>query len=248
MESVNPYASPREMPPWELAGIAEVDRDSRNQMAMAIRQYLDEKITAFEFDERIMNIRAKSKDPTVARVAFLLWFFYDDVKDHKVRLNRDGWNYFQRLLLLLESDAKWSRTRRRQWSFRQLAAAISLLAIGCCAVYLGWGEQLFALLIPAGIASIMLSFWKVGPVEPAYLGALDTTPFADLTELEAAYRQAGNFRKRRYPDHLMKKEKRESAFKWFEPVGTFVYHFMLSPFLLVWMVFPVVHEQVQVDS
>jgi hypothetical protein len=48
---------------------------------------------------------ARTKDETVKHVADLLWYHYDDLEDHKVVASKAEWDFFQRLLLILKSDA-----------------------------------------------------------------------------------------------------------------------------------------------
>ena len=46
----------------------------------------------------------RSRDPTVRFVTQAVWYHYDDCLDHVVTLSKTEWDYFQRLLLLLESE------------------------------------------------------------------------------------------------------------------------------------------------
>src|SRR5438067_2522649 len=98
-----------------------LDRPARDKLIGAISEYLNETITAFTFDERITEI-AGTKDKTVRYVIDLLWFHYDDCKDHKVVLTEQEWNYFQRLILLLQSDSDVRESCVWHWSIRQLIA------------------------------------------------------------------------------------------------------------------------------
>jgi hypothetical protein len=81
-----------------------VNRDDRNRLAELIRRYLDEDIMAFDFDEALDEFR-ESADDAVRFVSDALWYHYDDCDDHLVVLSKQEWNYFQRLLLLLESNS-----------------------------------------------------------------------------------------------------------------------------------------------
>ena len=73
-----------------------VDRKNRDLLIAAINRYLDGETTAFKFDDEIFGI--KSDDPTISYAVRQLWYFYDDLKDHKVRLSKEGWDYIQRLI------------------------------------------------------------------------------------------------------------------------------------------------------
>lgn len=138
---------------------AIVDRKSRNALIAAINRYLDGETTAFKFDDEIFSIDSED-DPTISYVVTQLWLFYDDLKDHKVKLSKEAWDYFQRLVLILQSDAQIEVIKRRQWDYGQFVALIALLLCGYAAYWLGWGIQLLVLLIPCGIVSIAISSWR----------------------------------------------------------------------------------------
>ena len=57
-----------------------VDRAARDKVISAFEAYLDDQITAFEFDDRLQEIA--SEDLTVNEVIHAAWFHYDDCKDH----------------------------------------------------------------------------------------------------------------------------------------------------------------------
>ena len=65
----NPYESPA-----DDDARAVVDREQRDGLADTIRQFMEEKLTAFEFDEALDDYRS-SGDPTVKHVAFHAWFY-----------------------------------------------------------------------------------------------------------------------------------------------------------------------------
>jgi hypothetical protein len=92
-----------------------IDRAARDKVIATFEAYLDDRITAFEFDDRLQDI--DSEDRTVNEVVHAAWFHYDDCKDHKVHLSKPEWDYFQRLLLILRSDAELSSSEKRRWSW-----------------------------------------------------------------------------------------------------------------------------------
>jgi hypothetical protein len=92
-----------------------IDCAARNEVIAAFEAYLDDTITAFEFDDRLQEI--DSEDRTVNEVVRAAWFHYDDCVDHKVHLSKQEWDYFQRLLLILRSDAELSSSEMRRWSW-----------------------------------------------------------------------------------------------------------------------------------
>jgi hypothetical protein len=89
-------------------------------MSKAIRDYMAERIGAFELADSLHSTARATHDATVKFVHNLMWFHYDDCKDHKVVASKQEWDYFNRLLLLLESEAEvdFVRTRnswRAEW-------------------------------------------------------------------------------------------------------------------------------------
>lgn len=81
-----------------------VDRDDRNDLAALIRRYLDEQIKAFDLDDSLERFR-DSNDSAVRFFSSTMWDHYDDCDDHLVVATKPLWNYFQRLLLLLDSNS-----------------------------------------------------------------------------------------------------------------------------------------------
>ena len=96
-------------------------RYDRDRLVEVIIRYLNEELTAFKLDEALSEIGVRTKDETVKQVVNLFWYHYDDVEDHKVVASKEEWDYFQRLLLILKSDAKIvQETGKRKWTLRQV--------------------------------------------------------------------------------------------------------------------------------
>src|SRR5664279_5606260 len=81
-----------------------IDRPGRNALLAIMDDYLSGKIRTSEFQERLDAL--DTKDTTIRHIVYLVWFHYDDFIDHPVKLTRQEWNYFQRLRLILQSDAE----------------------------------------------------------------------------------------------------------------------------------------------
>ena len=114
-----------------------VDRKNRDALVTAINRYLDGESTAFQFDDEIFGIT--SDDPTVSHVVGVFWCFYDDCRDHKVRLSKDAWDYFQRLILVLQSDGHIEVSTRRRWDYTQFVAARGIAVVPLCRQLVGLG-------------------------------------------------------------------------------------------------------------
>lgn len=177
-----------------------IDRDARNDLAALIRRYLDEQIKAFDLDEELDQFR-DSADSSITFVAAAMWYHYDDCDDHFVVASKPQWDYFQRLLLLLESDSTVTQVRRRQWSVTQLCAAMLLAGCIWLAVQFGVGSHLLIFFIPFGLASIVLSRFRRPLVNRGPYDGI-VTPFSSIGDLRIAYASAHHFAKQQFPRRI----------------------------------------------
>lgn len=233
----NPYDSP-------TATDEVVDRVQRDGLADTIRQFLSEQSTAFEFDEALDDYW-ESADPTVRFVTNAVWYYYDDCVDHIVTLSKPEWDYFQRLLLLLESDRVIAITSTRRWSWTQLAACASLLAFAWCICLFGWGQHLLVFAMPFGVVSIFISFVRqqtqsTGPYDQIL------TPFPTFTDLSATYRSAATFTKNRYPRILTNRRIRSPLAEFGGRLYMYAAWLMLSPIPLLVQTFPMTETRTSV--
>lgn len=170
-------------------------------MAKAIRSYMNEESTAFQFDEALFDASTGTNDKTVQSVRRALWFFYDDCKDHKIVATKEVWDYFNRVLLLLESDGEMETVRSwRQWHPLQGVAALLFLAFTSIAIRVGFGQHLFAYALPLGPPSMLIA-WLNARRRRKTVSTSQTalTPFPSVRSLLAARRRSGGFMRRRYP-------------------------------------------------
>lgn len=179
-----------------------IDRENRNLLAEAIQDYLEEKTSAFEFSDETFTVAVESKDPTVSYVAHALWHHYDDCKDHKVNLTREEWGYFNRLILLLKSNAHVKVVKRRHWSFTQLIALFTLILFCWHLFQFGFNPYLLIITAPLGVISIMISLYhrKAHPkLTPTKISLM---PFDSISQLLSIRRAVPAFIKRPYPTAL----------------------------------------------
>jgi hypothetical protein len=181
-----------------------VDRPKRDALIATINRFLDGTTTAFQFDDELDAYRGKSADPTISDIARTLWYFYDDCKDHKVNLNQQSWQYIQRLILVLQSDAHIIKKTTKKIHITQLFAGISLLAFCYSIYYLGMGIQYFAIVIPFGLISIILSYFRERLVDRIEQNDTNLLPFSSFSELRALRYKFPQFVRRRYPSGINK--------------------------------------------
>jgi hypothetical protein len=235
----NPYD-----PPAASGVEPSVDRAARTAVAEQIRRFLDERTSAFQFDEALDPFQASS-DPTVRFVARTVWFHYDDCQDHFVTLAKPEWDYFQRLLLLLESDQQIELVSVRRWSWTQLLALGCLAGFGWCVWRFGWGQHLLAFSIPFGIVSMIIAWLRA---RIRFRGAYDQilAPFATFAELSTAYRTAAGFAKKRYPHGLAKRRIRSRVAEFGLRLQWYALWLMLSPIPLLVQTLPVSETRTRV--
>ncbi|SPE32570.1 hypothetical protein SBA2_680039 [Acidobacteriia bacterium SbA2] len=93
-----------------------IDRITRDEVGRAIRDYMKNTITAFDLDAALQAVSCRTADETVKFVAKQMWFNYDDRKNHYIIASKQQWDFFNRLLLLLESEAEVEFVRvRTSW-------------------------------------------------------------------------------------------------------------------------------------
>jgi hypothetical protein len=178
-------------------------RYDRDSLIEVINRYLNEELTSFKLDEALSEIGTKTKDKTVEQVVQMLWYHYDDVENHKVVASKEEWDYFQRLLLFLKSDAGIVQERgERKWTARQAVAAVCLALFGLAAAKTGFGYHLLVVTIPLGIVSMLLSHWRSRDNARRLHNQTVLVPFGSISELLSLRRKVRNFVKARYPARL----------------------------------------------
>jgi len=173
-----------------------VDRLARDRLIAVIEDWLNLKITAFQFDDQLWEIR--SKDQSVKSVMDQLWYTYDDVRDHQMDYEKPTWDWAQRILLLLKSNAQMQIQRRRIWSWTQILVALSLAVFLCVALWFGWGIQLLAIAIPFGIISICIQKYRESRLMQISDANLSIWPFESVAQLMYIRRAAPNFQKQQF--------------------------------------------------
>ena len=216
-----------------------VDRDHRDRLVEAIDRYLHEELTAFQFDDAIFDIRDNTSDETVRRVVDFLWCFYDDCDDHKVVLDRDSWNCFQRLRVLLMSEATLECSKKHIWTFTQFVAALKIAAFAWAAYKTGIGQHLMIVAIPFGVISICLSHWRARLHQKASNWDASLHPFTSVSQLLWIGHSLPRFRKEKYPTRLASRRIRGNLGNlvgWFH---TYPFWLLYSPAVLLVQLMPV---------
>jgi hypothetical protein len=209
---------------WD--GMSMIDRNARDRMAATLRSYMGEKITAFELDESLGKVM--TEDRTARKVRLWLWFHYDDLKDHKVVASKAQWDYFNRLLLLLASNAEIEINRTwRGWHMSQVPAGLCVACLAFIVLRTGVGYHLIIYALPFSFLSLVIGRFnrrrmaKLRPEDDSLI------PFQSFSDLRAIRRGVPGFIKARYPEGLVGREIRPNRDqKWFR-----VYE------IILWLVF-----------
>ncbi len=214
----------------------KVDRKNRDRLIDAINRYLAGEITAFEFDEEIFDdITNDTDDLTVNYAIHSLWHFYDDLTDHKVHLSKEGWDYFQRLILILKSDAHIQHEGKRIWSQTQTSAAYALGTFGMAVALFGINYLLIVsyLLLFSKSISLHRNLRNLLPKHPE--NELTLTPFSSVSEMAKVYQSVKTFKKQLHPDEL----KVNRPQHWIvDKYLKYPMWFLFAPFALFSQIFP----------
>lgn len=213
-----------------------IDREARNAVVVALEDYQREQITAFEFDERIFDVADRSRDQTVRECVDALWCFYDDCTDHRVVAEKYEWDVWERLRLLLLSDAELKAERSGR-AKRAMLPMCGLLAMAGM-VLLVWNMwhlhgALMALGVYLVLNAVAMAVMRRDSVRDRNDAPDGMAPFASLAQMRRAVREVPGFRKQRYPRSLSGRVVRRS---WLSEVATQVVTevagFLLAPLLL----------------
>lgn len=213
-----------------------IDRPARDEAIAAFEEFLDDRITAFDFDERLGNIQ--SQDQTVNEVIGAAWYHYDDCTDHNVILTKAEWDYFQRLILILRSDAELSSTDERRWSWDHALAWTALLAFVAISCGVGWGWHLFALAIPFGILSLLISNYRRSREHVPGTRQIALMPFGSYSDIRRLRSALPTFQKRAYRREIGERAIRSKAEQSFNLALSRCHWILLGPLVLFFQGFP----------
>ncbi|TWT99712.1 hypothetical protein Pla108_06550 [Botrimarina colliarenosi] len=234
----NPYAA---FPASRAMPAGPIDREARDRLAADLRDYLNDQITAFQLDERIFDAPL-SEDPVVRFVSNEAWLFYDDCKDHQVVIDRRGWKYLQRLLLLLESDCSVALERRRLWSLTQLVAVVALACFAGAVWQIGWNHLLWLVTISLGLISMLIGWLRtrgrqrlmaaVGPYQEAL------APFGSFAELRTICDATPHFSRASFSPELAQRRIRPDSSNTIMRLQRALSQLLYSPAYLLAQCFP----------
>jgi hypothetical protein len=217
-----------------------LDRRARDDINRALRAYMAEELTAFQLDDVLMRVMDETEDETVKPVALAIWCHYDDLKDHKIVATKAQWDYLNRLLLILESDAEIETVKTSwRWHGGQAVAAAFLMAFGCVALWAGFGERLLLYAVPFGLVSMVLArFNHRQRCRRVSASELALTPFPSVGRLLSVRRSVRGFVRRRYPREINGRRIRSPAMSTMIRLPSALAWLVLSPVVLFFQMLP----------
>lgn len=213
-----------------------IDRAARDEVITTFETYLDDQITAFEFDDRLQIV--DSEDQTVNEIIHAAWFHYDDCKDHKVHLTKPEWDYFQRLLLILRSDAELSASEEKRWSWDHALAWVAFTSFIGIAMIAGWGWHLLMWAIPFGIISVLISDFRRRREPIPQEDEIACVPFDSFSQIRQFRQHLPRFVKRRYHSEIEQRTVRGKAEESFNWAFSHCYWILCGPVVLLFQGFP----------
>ncbi|MGL6194169.1 MAG: hypothetical protein ACRC2T_05040 [Thermoguttaceae bacterium] len=235
-----------------------IDRTARNELVTALEAYMNDEIQAFELDDCLCKISSDSRDPAVKLVSETLWGFYDDLKDHKIVVNKAGWNFFYRLILLLRSDTETLVKRTVIWTVTQLVALFFL----CLQILFAAG-----VILSTSDVSLLLNVWLVGGLMSLaiflFRGKLcrdkdhnlhvkyETYPFNSVIEIIQAARSVPDFHKKKFRPELENRKIRSKKYDRAMYLPLFIMipfgimgWIIISPLILFKQIFPIFAQRI----
>jgi len=186
---------------------AMVDREARNRLLRGIDDYMDEKMTAAEFDALLHKAVAPPTKDKLVQTIIDQWFFDTDfdVGVHRIQSDCAYWKYFNRCRLLLASDADYqTETLTCRLNFFGWFGGLVILVVAVLVLLSFWlqsvpimlvGISLYALYGIALSVSMLFTKWES---ERNILYA--EYPFESFADLLAVRRSVPDFSSKRFPN------------------------------------------------
>jgi hypothetical protein len=161
-------------------------------LASWIRAYLQNDPQVWSSDDYFTPLH-QSADATVHYVMDEMGMFLDEYPEP---VNKEGWDYLQRLLLLLESEHTVRTTRRYRWRGSQAVAAAALLSYAGLYSQFNWSWPVWLAHLPLALLVYAIAETNLPPQRAAYYRILH--PFRTFAQLKAVYDSTRGFKKERF--------------------------------------------------
>jgi hypothetical protein len=183
-----------------------VDREARNRLLRGIDDYMDEKITAAEFDALLhQTIAPHTEDKVIKNIDIWLCDSDEAIGTNRIVSVCSYWKFFNRCRLLLASDADYqTETLPYRLNFFGWLGMLAILAIVVLALLAFWFQSATVMLlciatyILCGIV-MFVSMWFT-KAEPERNVMYAEYPFESFADLLAVRRSVPDFSSKRFPN------------------------------------------------
>lgn len=225
-----------------------IDRDERDEMAGAIRDYLAERMLPPDFSVAIVNFGLESADETVIQVA---WEIEAHVSRRPARsLDKAVWDRIQRVLLVLQSDyeVRCETRVRRGWAQGFALMGVTLFVLVW--IVWGFGVALVFLSVPLGAPAFALWMRQVLREDRRKRMSRPLAPFSSIPELLRVRRAVTGFSKTPYPHrrpaHEPTKRIVSIGASCYATALRFLLSFIAMPVILIGLLLPEEEKQTRV--
>jgi len=108
-----------------------VDRAARDAIAELLRHFAAGRITNDQWDTAVRHI--KTKDPILDKLWGVMWFCYDDLREHrltgKYALSREQRRFVARMIVFLYSDLPYEWPRRPAYRWYEVVLTLATLGL-----------------------------------------------------------------------------------------------------------------------
>lgn len=179
-----------------------IDRAARDKTVAVIEAYMNDEIKAFAFDDALCDIVRDTRDEAVREATQVLWYSYDDLKDHLIVTNKEHWNFLHRIILFLRSDTELEKKWVRRWSSSQIVSLGLIFLLPLVAWIFGASWPFLIAWITAGVVTWEVDRQIRAPQRNRLVGCpidSDAFPFNSSLDILRAARSVPDFHKRRFP-------------------------------------------------
>ena len=220
-----------------------VDRELRERVAGLIESWLREAEKDEDAAEQLEKLVKETPDEAARYVADIAALEIE----FKIGMTKAEWDYLQRLLLLLRSDACVRIERRRWWSGWQPVTAVSFGAYLWVAVEVGWSEKLAAAHVFFGAISMMIGYVQGRPIRAERRRETPRAPFESRSQIRTILKRTG-FQKTPYPAKLGRPRAFMLFMRFLQWEQGAVLHLIFVPVMLVAQAWPGSRKSVSVIS
>lgn len=190
-----------------------IDRTARDRVIAAIEAFQSREIRSDAFFSQLVDNCDHTNDSTIDLIKSDLSLLCDDFRDNELDLDKEGWDYVERLRLLLASDAEFAWLSEKSTGSLMCARLVAMVSVIAYAISLGvFGWNAWLLLAHAPLAMLVCLIAYLRKRERSQRRPLDVLidPFQSWSQLRRTRELASGFRKRRHHEQATQHSRRRS--------------------------------------